>query len=69
MNALAHVSAVADVSHQRARPLLGTLVEIAATGSDAMQVQRPFTLSVHVHALDRLRERSRFKARHVRVSA
>ena len=25
---------------------------------DAMQVQRPFTLAVHVHALDRLRERS-----------
>jgi hypothetical protein len=34
---------------------------------DAMQVQRPFTLSVHVHALDRLRERSRFKARHRRL--
>ena len=32
-----------------------------------MQVQRPFTLSVHVHALDRLRERSRFKARHRRL--
>ena len=27
----------------------------------------PFTLSVHVHALDRLRERSRFKARHRRL--
>ena len=34
---------------------------------DAMQVQRPFTLCVHVHALDRLRERSRFKARHRRL--
>jgi type IV secretory system conjugative DNA transfer VirD4/TraG family protein len=34
---------------------------------DAMQVQRPFTLTVHVHALDRLRERSRFKARHRRL--
>src|SRR5439155_17685809 len=34
---------------------------------DAMQVARPFTLSVHVHALDRLRERSRFKARHRRL--
>src|SRR3954462_648075 len=32
-----------------------------------MQVQRPFTLSVHVHALDRLRERSRFKTRHRRL--
>src|SRR3954462_6757977 len=32
-----------------------------------MQVQRPFTLSVYVHALDRLRERSRFKARHRRL--
>lgn len=34
---------------------------------DAMQVPRPFTLSVHVHALDRLRERARFKARHRRL--
>jgi hypothetical protein len=34
---------------------------------DAMQVQRPFTLTVHVHALDRLRERTRFKARHRRL--
>src|SRR3954452_23949691 len=34
---------------------------------DAMQVPRPFTLSVHVHALDRLRERSKFKARHRRL--
>ena len=34
---------------------------------DAMQVQRPFTLTVHVHALDRLRERARFKARHRRL--
>src|SRR5204862_5050505 len=34
---------------------------------DAMQVQRPFTLSVHVHSLDRLRERARFKARHRRL--
>jgi hypothetical protein len=34
---------------------------------DAMQVARPFTVSVHVHALDRLRERSRFKARHRRL--
>jgi hypothetical protein len=34
---------------------------------DAMQVQRPFTLTVHVHALDRLRERARFKARHKRL--
>ena len=33
----------------------------------AMQVPRPFTLSVHVHALDRLRERPRFKARHRRL--
>lgn len=30
---------------------------------DAMQVRRPFSLSVHVHALDRLRERRRHKAR------
>ncbi|MGH2944677.1 MAG: VirB4 family type IV secretion system protein [Solirubrobacteraceae bacterium] len=34
---------------------------------DAMQVQRPFTLTVYVHALDRLRERARFKARHRRL--
>jgi hypothetical protein len=34
---------------------------------DAMHVPRPFTLSVHVHALDRLRERSHFKARHRRL--
>jgi hypothetical protein len=34
---------------------------------DAMQVQRPFTLTVHVHALDRLRERARFKSRHRRL--
>jgi len=34
---------------------------------EAMQVQRPFTLSVHVHALDRLRERNRHKARHRRL--
>jgi hypothetical protein len=34
---------------------------------DAMHVQHPMTLSVHVHALDRLRERSRFKARHRRL--
>jgi hypothetical protein len=34
---------------------------------DAMQVQRPFTLTVHVHALDRLHERARFKARHRRL--
>lgn len=34
---------------------------------DAMQVRRPFTLSVHVHALDRLRERARHKARHRRL--
>jgi hypothetical protein len=34
---------------------------------DAMHVQRPFTLSMHVHALDRLREHSRFKARHRRL--
>ena len=34
---------------------------------DAMQVQRPFVLSVHVHALDRLRERSKYKARHRRL--
>lgn len=39
MSALACVTAVADVAHQRARPLLGTLVEIAATGRDAAQVQ------------------------------
>ena len=34
---------------------------------DAMQVNRPFTLTVHVHALDRLRERARYKARHRRL--
>ena len=34
---------------------------------DAMQVQRPFTLTVHVHALDRLRERARFRSRHRRL--
>ncbi len=34
---------------------------------DAMQVQRPYSLSVHVHALDRLRERNRHKARHRRL--
>lgn len=34
---------------------------------DAMQVQRPFSLSVHVRALDRLRERNRHKARHRRL--
>ena len=34
---------------------------------DAMQVPRPFVLSVHVHALDRLRERARYKARHRRL--
>jgi len=34
---------------------------------EAMGVQRPFTLTVHVHALDRLRERQRFKARHRRL--
>jgi hypothetical protein len=34
---------------------------------DAMHIARPFTLSVHVHALDRLRERARFKARHRRL--
>ena len=34
---------------------------------DAMQVGRPFALSVHVHALDRLRERGRHKARHRRL--
>ena len=32
-----------------------------------MQIPRAFTLSVHVHALDRLRERSRFKNRHRRL--
>jgi hypothetical protein len=34
---------------------------------EAMEVQRPFALSVHVHALDRLRERARHKARHRRL--
>jgi hypothetical protein len=34
---------------------------------DAMEVSRPFSLSVHVHALDRLRERARHKARHRRL--
>src|SRR4051794_11845098 len=34
---------------------------------EAMQIPRAFTLSVHVHALDRLRERARFKARHRRL--
>ena len=34
---------------------------------EAMQIPRAFTLSVHVHALDRLRERSRFKNRHRRL--
>ena len=34
---------------------------------DAMQVRRPFTLSVYVHAGDRLRERARHKARHRRL--
>ena len=33
----------------------------------AMEVERPFCLSVHVHALDRLRERARQKARHRRL--
>jgi hypothetical protein len=33
----------------------------------AMQVARPFSLAVHVHALDRLRERQRQKARHRRL--
>jgi TraG P-loop domain len=34
---------------------------------EAMEVSRPFTLAVHVHALDRLRERARHKARHRRL--
>jgi hypothetical protein len=34
---------------------------------DAMQVQYPYCLSVHVHALDRLRERNRHRARHRRL--
>ena len=34
---------------------------------EAMEVPRPFALSVHVHALDRLRERARHKARHRRL--
>ena len=34
---------------------------------EAMNVARPFALSVHVHALDRLRERARHKARHRRL--
>jgi hypothetical protein len=34
---------------------------------EAMEVSRPFALSVHVHALDRLRERARHKARHRRL--
>jgi TraG P-loop domain len=34
---------------------------------EAMEVSRPFTLTVHVHALDRLRERARHKARHRRL--
>jgi hypothetical protein len=33
----------------------------------AMQAPRPFSLAVHVHALDRLRERQRQKARHRRL--
>jgi hypothetical protein len=33
----------------------------------ALQAQRPFSLSVHVHALDRLRERARHRARHRRL--
>ena len=34
---------------------------------EAMEVSRPFALCVHVHALDRLRERARHKARHRRL--
>ena len=34
---------------------------------DAMQVRRPFALAVHVHALDRLHERGRHRARHRRL--
>jgi hypothetical protein len=34
---------------------------------EAMNIARPFALSVHVHALDRLRERARHKARHRRL--
>jgi hypothetical protein len=34
---------------------------------EAMHIQRPFVLTVHVHALDRVRERSRLKARHRRL--
>jgi hypothetical protein len=34
---------------------------------EAMEVAQPFALSVHVHALDRLRERARHKARHRRL--
>jgi hypothetical protein len=33
----------------------------------ALQAQRPHVLSVHVHALDRLRERARHRARHRRL--
>jgi thiamine biosynthesis lipoprotein len=55
VNALARVSAAAEVSHQRARPLLGTLVEIAATGCGAAQVQhameQAFAAVETVHAL------------------
>lgn len=34
---------------------------------EAMRVRRPFALSVYVHALDRLQERARHKARHRRI--
>lgn len=34
---------------------------------EAMDLAHPFTFSVHVHALDRLRERARHKARHRRL--
>jgi TraG P-loop domain len=34
---------------------------------EALHIQRPFALTVHVHALDRLRERARLKGRHRRL--
>lgn len=55
MSALARVPGLADVSYQRARPLLGTLVEIAATGNGARPVQQAmeqaFTAVETVHTL------------------
>ncbi|MEJ7786161.1 MAG: hypothetical protein WKF96_15250 [Solirubrobacteraceae bacterium] len=34
---------------------------------NTMQVQRPFALTVHIHALDRIKERNRHKTRHRRL--